>query len=145
MLVYSITSRQSFEEIIIFQQQIRRAKDKDYFPIIIVGNHCTNESEREVSFEEGQSLAQQFECRFVEADAKSRKNVDHAFFELVREIRRYEEEQKDQIYGNVAEITQLIMQVTGIKSGRRRKPWRNPHQAPQQPQHQVTQQPLHQP
>ena len=49
LLVYSITSRQSFEEIQVFQQQILRVKDKDYFPIIIVGNKCDLDSEREVS------------------------------------------------------------------------------------------------
>lgn len=49
LLVYSITSRQSFEEIQVFQQQILRVKDKDYFPIIIVGNKCDLDAEREVS------------------------------------------------------------------------------------------------
>jgi len=48
-LVYSITSRQSFEEIQTFQQQILRVKDKDYFPIIVVGNKCDLEGERQVS------------------------------------------------------------------------------------------------
>ena len=49
LLVYSINSRQSFEEILTFQQQILRVKDRDYFPIIIVGNKCDLDSEREVS------------------------------------------------------------------------------------------------
>lgn len=49
LLVYSITSRQSFEEIMTFQQQILRVKDKDYFPIIVVGNKCDLENERQVS------------------------------------------------------------------------------------------------
>jgi GTPase SAR1 family protein len=49
LLVYSITSRQSFEEILTFQQQILRVKDKDYFPIIVVGNKCDLENERQVS------------------------------------------------------------------------------------------------
>ncbi|KAI4106774.1 MAG: hypothetical protein L6R37_001976 [Teloschistes peruensis] len=47
LLVYSITSRQSFEEIMTFQQQILRVKDKDYFPIIIVGNKCDLDGERQ--------------------------------------------------------------------------------------------------
>jgi GTPase KRas len=51
LLVYSITSRQSFEEIMTFQQQILRVKDRDYFPIIVVGNKCDLENEREVSTE----------------------------------------------------------------------------------------------
>jgi small GTP-binding protein len=49
LLVYSITSRQSYEEILVFQQQILRVKDKDYFPIIVVGNKCDLEGERQVS------------------------------------------------------------------------------------------------
>jgi len=49
LLVYSITSRQSFEEILTFQQQILRVKDKDYFPIIIVGNKCDLNHDRQVT------------------------------------------------------------------------------------------------
>lgn len=89
LLVYSITSRQSFEEIMTFQQQILRVKDKDNFPIILVGNKCDLESEREVSQQEGRSVAAQFGCPFIETSAKSRTNVEKAFYDTVREIRRY--------------------------------------------------------
>jgi len=92
LLVYSITSRQSFEEIMTFQQQILRVKDKDYFPIIVVGNKCDLEAERVVSKEEGAQLARSFGCKFIETSAKSRINVDNAFYDLVREIRRYNRE-----------------------------------------------------
>ncbi|KAL3420016.1 Ras-like protein [Phlyctema vagabunda] len=92
LLVYSITSRQSFEEIMTFQQQILRVKDKDYFPIIVVGNKCDLEGERQVSKQEGEALAKQFGCKFIETSAKSRTNVDNAFYDLVREIRRYNKE-----------------------------------------------------
>src|SRR5271156_3099641 len=92
LLVYSITSKQSFEEIMTFQQQILRVKDKDYFPIIVVGNKCDLEGERQVSRQEGESLARSFGCRFIETSAKSRINVDMAFYDLVREIRRYNRE-----------------------------------------------------
>lgn len=51
LLVYSINSRQSYEEIQVFQQQILRVKDRDYFPIIVVGNKCDLEGERQVSTE----------------------------------------------------------------------------------------------
>ena len=49
LCVYSITSRHSFEEINVFHQQILRVKDRDYFPIIIIGNKCDLENSREVS------------------------------------------------------------------------------------------------
>jgi len=90
LLVYSITSRQSFEEIVTFQQQILRVKDKDYFPIIVVGNKCDLESERQVSTEEGAALARSFGgCKFIETSARTRVNVDNAFYDIVREIRKY--------------------------------------------------------
>jgi len=38
---------------------------------------------------EGEDLARQFGCAFIETSAKSRINVDHAFHNIVREIRRY--------------------------------------------------------
>ncbi|KAG1318751.1 hypothetical protein G6F62_012187 [Rhizopus arrhizus] len=38
ILVYSITSRLSFEEVNTFYQQIRRVKDRDFFPMILVAN-----------------------------------------------------------------------------------------------------------
>lgn len=93
LLVYSITSRTSFDEIPTFQQQILRVKDKDYFPVIVVGNKCDLEVERAVSQQEGRELAQHFNCKFIETSAKSRVNVDEAFYNLVREIRRYNKEQ----------------------------------------------------
>lgn len=34
-------------------------------------------------------MAKQFGCKFIETSAKSRINVDNAFYDLVREIRRY--------------------------------------------------------
>ncbi|KAL9059054.1 MAG: hypothetical protein Q9162_001442 [Coniocarpon cinnabarinum] len=89
LLVYSITSRESFEEVLQFQQQILRVKDKDYFPIILVGNKCDLESERKVPYEQGEQAAKDFRCPFIETSAKSRQNVERAFYDTVREIRRF--------------------------------------------------------
>jgi len=89
LLVYSITNRSSFEETMTFQQQILRVKDKDYFPMILVGNHCDREVDREVSVKEGQELAHGFGCPFIEVSVKSRFNIDDAFYNLVREIRKF--------------------------------------------------------
>ena len=41
---------------------------------------------------EGEALARQFGCKFIETSAKSRINVENAFYDLVREIRRYNKE-----------------------------------------------------
>lgn len=102
LLVYSITSRSSFEEISTFQQQILRVKDRDSYPIIVVANKADLEHERQVSSQglipiclrgidwlEGRALAASFGCKFIETSAKNRTNVDEAFYGLVREIRRF--------------------------------------------------------
>jgi GTPase KRas protein len=48
LLVYSIESRQSFNELEIFYQQILRMKDSASFPMIIVGTKCDLEYQRQV-------------------------------------------------------------------------------------------------
>ena len=48
LLVYSITSRNSFEEIRTFHQQISRVKGQDSFSFILVANKCDLEYERQV-------------------------------------------------------------------------------------------------
>jgi GTPase KRas protein len=93
LLVYSITSRDSFEEIDTFHQQILRVKDQDFFPIVVVGNKCDLEFERQVGMSEGRDLARHLGCKYVETSAKLRLNVDEAFATLVREIRKYNKHQ----------------------------------------------------
>ena len=48
LFVYSITSRESFEEIATFYQNILRFKGKGGFSAILVANKCDLEDEREV-------------------------------------------------------------------------------------------------
>ncbi|KAG1242314.1 hypothetical protein G6F68_016249 [Rhizopus microsporus] len=85
----------SFDEISTFYQQICRVKDRDYFPMVLVGNKCDLESDRQVSSQEGKDLAKQFGCQFIETSAKQKINVEEAFFEVVKDIRRYNKEQEN--------------------------------------------------
>lgn len=94
LLMYSITSRMSFEEIEGFHQQICRVKDKDHFPMVLIANKCDLESERQVSSEEGRDLAKKYGCQFIESSAKFRINVEESFYEVVRDIRRYNKNQE---------------------------------------------------
>jgi GTPase KRas protein len=51
-------------------------------PIVLVGNKC-DIPEREVTKEQGQSLAESFGVPYFESSAKERLNVDESFHELV--------------------------------------------------------------
>ena len=56
--------------------------------MVLVGNKCDLEEERQVTSVEGQDLAKSFGCPIYETSAKARINVEEAFYELVREIRK---------------------------------------------------------
>lgn len=87
--VYAITSRSSFDEISSFREQILRVKDEDKVPMVVAANKCDLESERQITTAEGQDLAKSFGCPFYETSAKARINVEDSFYQLVREIRKY--------------------------------------------------------
>lgn len=102
LLVYSITSRLSYDEISTFHDQILRVKDKEYFPMVVVANKCDLEADRQVSGQEGRDLARSFQCRFMETSAKQKINVDEAFYTLVREIRKCSKENQESPLNHLA-------------------------------------------
>jgi GTPase KRas protein len=105
VLVYSISSRSSFTRIQRFHHQIQRVKEASAsspsyagsplsaapsgaVPIMLVGNKSDRVTDREVSTQEGHSLARELGCEFVEASAKNCVNVEKAFYDVVRLLRR---------------------------------------------------------
>jgi GTPase KRas protein len=100
LIVYSVTSAESFAEANTFRDRILRVKEDeqvgDRVPMVLVGNKIDLVQDRKVSTEQGMALAKTWACPFLETSAKTRTNVDECFFELVREIRRSYEEQNKQ-------------------------------------------------
>jgi len=87
ILVYSITSKATFNELNDLREQIVRVKDIEDVPMVIVGNKCDLESERDVSKEQGKAVADKYKnCSFYETSAKTRVNVSDIFYSLVRQI-----------------------------------------------------------
>jgi GTPase SAR1 family protein len=116
LLVYSIHDRESFEacrgewdlikeveEREIAQSQTGKwhgDRKYDHGPIVLVAHDYVSDSKlalrnftpRAVSNEEGTALASELGCGYIEACAKTGKNVDDAFFEVVRMGRKQEVE-----------------------------------------------------
>lgn len=89
LLVYAINNRVSFDEIDTnYYGQILRVKDKDWVPMVLVGNKSDMEDQRQVTTQEGEERAKKFKCPFFETSAKLNSNIQEAFFTLVREIRK---------------------------------------------------------
>ena len=89
LLVFSMTSRITFEEVTNLHTQILQAKDDEHVPIILVGNKsdCPN---HEVNAKEAEDLARNFGSKFIVTSAKTHMNIDEAFYDLVRSIRTLE-------------------------------------------------------
>ncbi|XP_060079986.1 ras-related protein R-Ras2-like [Ylistrum balloti] len=94
LLVFSVTDKSSFNEIYKFHKQILRVKDREEFPMILVANKADLDHSRVVSREEGSELAEQLGINYIEASAKVRVNVDQAFYDLVRFIRKFQAEER---------------------------------------------------
>ena len=82
MVVYSITSRETFNDLERQRTQIFRVKDEDDVPVILVGSQCHLEDERVVGRDEGQFVARQWGCPFMEVSAETNTNITEAFIEL---------------------------------------------------------------
>ncbi|KAJ3112825.1 Ras- protein Rap-1b [Phlyctochytrium bullatum] len=89
VLVYSITSQATFNDLVELREQILRVKDTDRVPLVLVGNKCDLEDDRVVARDQGQSLASRWgNATFLETSARKKINVDEVFYDLVRQINK---------------------------------------------------------
>ncbi|CDQ67119.1 unnamed protein product [Oncorhynchus mykiss] len=87
VIVYSITDRSSFESASELRIQLRRIRQAENIPIILVGNKSDLVRSREVAVEEGRACAVVFDCKFIETSASLHHNVHELFEGIVRQIR----------------------------------------------------------
>jgi len=95
LLVYTITSMTSFEEMKKFYRSILRTKDADKVPLVIAGNKCDlrdDNDTNQVRKAQGEALAKEWGCPFFETSAKDKINNEECFYEVVREIRKAEKD-----------------------------------------------------
>lgn len=85
MLVYSIESRASFEALTEIRESVLRVKEDEKAALImVVAAKSDLDHLRAVSEAEGLELANSFRCPFVEVSAKTRSNVEEAFYLLFK-------------------------------------------------------------
>ena len=61
---------------ICYREQILRVKNDETIPFILIGNKCDLTDKRQVSQEQAQALATEWNVAYVETSAKTRENVD---------------------------------------------------------------------
>ncbi|XP_053955966.1 ras-related protein Rab-43 [Anastrepha obliqua] len=89
IIVYDITKRASFSNLQKWIEEVRRYTASNVI-LILIGNKCDLEEEREVQFEEAKQMCQYIpEILFVmETSAKQNTNVEDAFVCLATELKR---------------------------------------------------------
>nr|XP_032813432.1 GTP-binding protein RAD-like [Petromyzon marinus] len=87
IIVYSIAERASFERAAEMRIQVRKARQADDVPIILVGNKSDLVRSREVSVDEGRACAAVFDCKFIETSAALQHNVRELYHGVVRQLR----------------------------------------------------------
>jgi GTPase KRas len=90
VLVYDITRTHSFNELQGFYDRILNVKHMKNPAIVIVGNKCDIAEKREVSFQEGMAMGRKWNRKFWEVSAKTKDNLDTAFYECARLVRQSE-------------------------------------------------------
>ncbi|QSZ37084.1 hypothetical protein DSL72_009176 [Monilinia vaccinii-corymbosi] len=89
LLVFSITSQSSLNELSELRETIIRIKDDDNVPIVIVGNKSDLEQDRMVSRQTAFNVSQSWgNAPYYETSARRRANVDEVFIDLCRQIIR---------------------------------------------------------
>ena len=84
-IVYDITSKSSFESVDRWLNDLRVSADKN-LTVIIIGNKCDLEQQRDVKKEQGEEKSKSNGVAFMETSALSGENIDKAFDKMVNEV-----------------------------------------------------------
>ena len=84
-VVYDITRKGSFESIEKWVNDLTSTADKK-LTIVVIGNKCDLEDQRQITKEQGEEKANKLEVAFLETSAFSGANLDKAFEMMMNEI-----------------------------------------------------------
>jgi len=84
VLAYSITDASSFEIVKIIYEKIHSyAVD---VVLVLVGNKTDLEKDRQVTYDEAETLAREWNCPFIECSAKRKENIAKVFYTVMEAI-----------------------------------------------------------
>ncbi|CAO3642537.1 unnamed protein product [Cunninghamella blakesleeana] len=86
ILVYDVSSRETFDALSTWWNEVNTYCSSPDVIKMIVGNKVDKESARVVTYKEGAELARKLQTLFVECSAKTNFGVEEAFEELVTKI-----------------------------------------------------------
>ncbi|KAI8343411.1 P-loop containing nucleoside triphosphate hydrolase protein [Chlamydoabsidia padenii] len=86
VLVYDVSSRETFDALSTWWNEVNTYCSSPDVVKMIVGNKVDKESARVVTYQEGADLARRLQSLFVECSAKTKIGVEEAFEELVTKI-----------------------------------------------------------
>ena len=87
ILVYDVTSRESFQKVDNWLNELETYSTNHDLIKMLVGNKCDMLDEKVVSTEEGEKLAKEFGIQFWECSAKNDINVDESFIGIARGVK----------------------------------------------------------
>ena len=84
LVVYDITRKETFNSVDRWISDLQAVADKK-ISILIIGNKCDLEDQRQISKEQGEEKGKSFNAAFLETSASSGNNVSKAFEMLMKE------------------------------------------------------------
>ena len=110
LIVYDITSRDSFENIGAWIKECKQHGNKE-MTLVLVGNKLDLENDREVTYEEAEQYANENNMLFFETSAKTSNHVADLFVQSANKVNKKIEEMKSLIQ-NIEENEKKSKKIT---------------------------------
>ena len=85
IIIYSITNRDTFTHIPNWIEECKLLSPKTV-TMVLVGNNSHEEDNRQITFDEGNLLAEKYGLQFFEVSALTGQNIDVLFYRITDEI-----------------------------------------------------------
>ena len=85
LIVYDITRKETFDSVDRWISELNNSGDKN-MTMLLIGNKCDLDSQRQVTKEQGEEKAKAFKVAFLETSASSGENLDVAFEMIMKEV-----------------------------------------------------------